>query len=159
MPFLQDTPRVTKNLIIVNIIVYLATLVNEPLMIKTFARFYPASQMFRWWQPGTHLFMHGGFWHLFFNMYTLYIFGCVVERMIGERKFLWFYFLCGLGAAALHCGVEYLQAVGYLKAIADGTAGAAQAYATLKMIPTVGASLPSRSRHGRWSSSSSGSNS
>ena len=140
MPFLQDTPRVTKNLIIVNIIVYLATLVNEPLMIKTFALFYPASQMFRWWQPVTHLFMHGGFWHLFFNMYTLYIFGCVVERMIGERKFLWFYFLCGLGAAALHCGVEYLQAVGYLNAIANGTAGAAQAYATLKMIPTVGAS-------------------
>ena len=140
MALFQDTPRITKNLIVINCIVFAATLLNQELMTRTFALFYPASQLFRWWQPVTHLFMHGGFWHLFFNMYTLYIFGCVVERIIGERKFLWLYFICGLGAAALHCGVEHLQAMSYLSGIADGTAGATVAYARLKMIPTVGAS-------------------
>ena len=48
------------------------------------------------------MFMHGGFWHLFMNMYTLYIFGSVVERMIGSRKFTILYLISGLGAAAVH---------------------------------------------------------
>jgi membrane associated rhomboid family serine protease len=120
MPFLQDTPRITKNLIIINIIVFLATWLNRPMMITCFALFHPSSELFRWWQPVTHLFMHGGFWHLFFNMYTLYIFGCVVERIIGERKFLLLYFICGLGAAACHLGVESVQ--------------------LMRGVPTVGAS-------------------
>ena len=50
----------------------------------------------------TYMFMHGGFWHLFMNMYTLYIFGSVVERMIGSRKFTILYLISGLGAAAVH---------------------------------------------------------
>ena len=58
--------------------------------------------------------MHGGFWHIFFNMYTLLIFGCVVERIIGSKKFLLFYFICGFGAVALHLGVEYLQMQTYM---------------------------------------------
>ena len=52
--------------------------------------------------------MHGGFWHILFNMYTLFLFGMVVERTIGSKKFLVYYFLCGLGAAALHIGVQAL---------------------------------------------------
>ena len=121
-------------------IVFIATLINENFMVATFAMFYPASQYFHVWQILTHMFMHGGFWHILFNMYTLWMFGSVLERMIGERKFLIFYFVCGLGAVALHTGVEYLQAQSYMNAIAEGSTTAAQAYAELKMTPTLGAS-------------------
>ena len=140
MQLLANVPRVTKNLIIINVIIFLASLVNREFMITNFALFYPKSQYFHWWQVVTHMFMHGNFWHIFFNMYTLFLFGCVVERIIGERKFLAFYFICGLGAAALHIGVEALQAQGYLDAIAEGSKKAADSYMMLKMTPTVGAS-------------------
>ena len=145
-------PVVTRNILIVNAIFFIATLINENFMVSTFGLFYPASQYFRWWQPITHMFMHGGFWHLFFNMYTLFIFGMAVERTIGERKFLIFYFVCGLGAAALHMGVQALQASALLNQMADagtdaalaaGTSkalAAAKSYAELKLTPTVGAS-------------------
>ena len=106
---LENIPVVTRNLLYVNVIMFAATLINEEFMIGTFAMFYPASPWFRWWQPLTHMFMHGGFWHIFFNMYTLVMFGMVVERALGTRKFLWFYFITGLGAVALHTGVEWLE--------------------------------------------------
>ena len=130
----------TKNLIIINVIVFLATLVNEDFMIGTFALFYPTSQFFHWWQVVTHMFMHGGFWHIFFNMYTLLIFGSVVERYIGPKKFLLFYFVCGLGAVALHFGVEYWQMQSYMEGAALGNATALQRIEAIKFTPTVGAS-------------------
>lgn len=135
-----QTPTVTKNLIIINVIFFLATMLSKDFMISSFALFYPASKFFHWWQPLTHMFMHGGFMHIFFNMYALWIFGSVVERMIGSRKFLIFYFVCGFGAAALHVGVEYLQAQTFMARIAEGSQSAMQAYSHLKSIPTVGAS-------------------
>ena len=138
--FLSSLPPVTKNLIIINVIVFLASLFNENFMIGTFALFYPTSQFFHWWQVVTHMFMHGGFWHIFFNMYTLLIFGCVVERIIGSKKFLLFYFVCGLGAVALHLGVEYLQLQSYMEGAALGNAAAIQNIALIKNTPTVGAS-------------------
>lgn len=138
--FMSNVPTVTKNLIVLNIIMFVATLVNENFMVGTFALFYPTSPYFRIWQPLTHMFMHGGWAHIFFNMYSLFLFGSVVERMIGQRKFLIFYFVCGLGSMALHTGVQWLEAQSYLAAMADGTASAASSYATLKMIPTLGAS-------------------
>ena len=138
--FFSSLPTVTKNLIIINVLVFVMTLLRKQFMYESFALFYPTSPYFHWWQYITHMFMHGGFWHIFFNMYTLLIFGCVVERIIGSRKFLIFYFVCGLGAAALHTGVEYLQAASYMNAIADGSIQAADSYARLKLTPTVGAS-------------------
>ena len=137
---MDNVPRVTKNLILINVIMFFATMINEDLMIRWFALFYPASPYFHGWQFITHMFMHGGFWHILFNMYTLYVFGSVLERMIGEKKFLIFYFVCGLGEAALHTGVEFLQAQSYLSAIAEGSQAAAQSYHALKLTPTVGAS-------------------
>ena len=138
--FLSSLPPVTKNLIIINVIIFLASLLNENFMIGTFALFYPTSPYFHWWQVVTHMFMHGGFWHIFFNMYTLLIFGCVVERIIGSKKFLLFYFICGLGAVALHLGVEYLQMQSYMQGAALGNATAIQNIALIKNTPTVGAS-------------------
>lgn len=132
--FLSTIPPVTKNIVIINLIIFVATLVNEDFMIRTFAMFYPASPLFHPWQTVTHMFMHGGFWHIFFNMYTLLMFGTAVERSIGSKKFLTFYFITGLGAAALHTGTEWLQAQHFL------AAGAAQSYWGLLRTPTLGAS-------------------
>jgi membrane associated rhomboid family serine protease len=133
-------PPVTLNIIILNALVFFATLINEDFMIGTFGLFYPTSRFFHWWQPLTHMFMHGGFWHIFFNMYTLFIFGIAVEKTIGSRKFLLFYLLCGLGAAALHLGVQAIRVSVYMNQMAEGVSTAAAAYGRLKMIPTVGAS-------------------
>lgn len=132
--FLSTIPSVTKNIIIINVIMFLATLVNEDFMIRTFAMFFPASPLFKWWQPVTHMFMHGGFWHIFFNMYTLLMFGTMVERTIGTKKFLTFYFITGLGAVALHSGVQWIQAQHFL------SAGAELSYWNILRTPTVGAS-------------------
>ena len=107
--FLDRIPPVTRSLLIINVIMFVATLVNEDFMIRTFAMFYPVSPLFRWWQPLTHMFMHGGWWHILFNMYTLVVFGMVVERALGTKKFLILYFVTGLGAVALHTGVEWLD--------------------------------------------------
>ena len=140
MAFLDNVPRVTRNLIIINVLMFIGTLFNEEGMLKAFALFYPTSPYFHWWQYITHMFMHGGWWHIFFNMYSLFIFGSVLERIIGERKFLIFYFVCGLGAVALHTGVQYLQAQSYMAQIAQGSKAAMDAYQALKVTPTVGAS-------------------
>ena len=143
--FLERIPPVTRSLLIVNVIMFVATLINENFMIGTFAMFYPASPLFRWWQPLTHMFMHGGWWHIFFNMYTLVMFGMVVERALGTKKFLILYFVTGLGAVALHTGVEWLQ-VGRLVSTVDGglvtsaTEANLQAYSDLIRTPMVGAS-------------------
>ena len=104
-----DSPTVTKHLIIINAIVFLGTQLNPDFMIRTFAMFYPASPLFHPWQPVTYMFMHANFLHIFFNMYSLYLFGSILERTMGSRKFAIFYFLCGLGAVALHMGIQALE--------------------------------------------------
>lgn len=138
--FLGGTPPVTRNLIILNIIVFIATLINRDFMTAEFALFYPTSRYFHWWQVLTHMFMHGGFWHILFNMYTLWLFGSVVENIIGSKKFLLFYFICGLGAAGLHLGVEFLQMQSFMEGAALGNNVALQNIAVIKLTPTVGAS-------------------
>ena len=113
--FLERIPPVTRTLLIINVIMFVATLVNPHMMKGLFAMAYPAASDFRWWQPLTHMFMHDGWWHIFFNMYTLVMFGMVVERALGTKKFLILYFVTGFGAVILHTGVEYLQVQALLK--------------------------------------------
>jgi len=108
MAFLDYAPKVTRNLIIVNILVYILTRINPGVMYPAFSLYFPMTQNFHFWQPFTYMYMHGGFFHIFFNMYTLLIFGCAVENIIGSKKFFVFYTLCGLGAAALNIGVDAL---------------------------------------------------
>ena len=135
--FLERIPPVTRSLLIVNVIMFVATLINEDFMIRTFAMFYPASPLFRWWQPLTHMFMHGGWWHILFNMYTFVMFGMVVERALGTKKFLILYFVTGLGAVALHTGVEWLD----IHRLAASTDMSAQASVIdILRTPMVGAS-------------------
>ena len=132
--FISQIPTVTKNLVAINILMFIATLINENFMVANFAMFYPASPFFKPWQILTHMFMHGGFWHIFFNMYSLLMFGSILERSLGPKKYLIFYFVTGLGAVALHTGVEWLQARVF---IANGIA---HAYQQLLVTPTLGAS-------------------
>ena len=61
--FMSNIPPVTKNLIIINVLMFIATLINQDFMVSNFALFYPKSPFFRPWQIITHMFMHGGFWH------------------------------------------------------------------------------------------------
>lgn len=132
--FISQIPTVTKNLVAINILMFIATLINENFMVANFAMFYPASPFFKPWQILTHMFMHGGFWHIFFNMYSLLMFGSILERSLGPKKFLIFYFVTGLGAVALHTGVEWMQARVFI------ANGAVDAYQRLLMTPTLGAS-------------------
>ncbi len=132
--FLSIIPPVVKNLVAINILMFIATLINDNFMIGNFAMFYPASPWFKIWQPITHMFMHGGKWHIFFNMYTLLMFGIVLERSLGSKKFLIFYFVTGLGAVALHTGVQWLQVQYFL------SAGNVEAYTSILRTPTLGAS-------------------
>ena len=132
--FISQIPTVTKNLVAINILMFIATLVNENFMVANFAMFYPASPFFKPWQILTHMFMHGGFWHIFFNMYSLLMFGSILERSLGTKKYLIFYFVTGLGAAALHTGVEWMQARVFI------ANAAVDAYQQLLVTPTLGAS-------------------
>ena len=135
--FFNNMPPVTRNIILINIVMFVATCINENFMVSTFAMFYPGSPFFHIWQPVTYLFMHGGFWHLFFNMFCLWMFGSALERTIGSRKYLTFFFVTGLGAILIHTGVEYLQ----MKALASATKGVLTAgQLNILRTPTVGAS-------------------
>ena len=135
-----NMPTAIRHIIIINILVMIMTKLNADFMYGKFALFYPTSPFFHWWQPVTHMFMHGGFWHLLFNMYTLYLFGSVLERVWGTKKFLIFYFVTGIGAAAIHTGVEWLQMQSWLGQAAQGSIAAQTAIHALKITPTVGAS-------------------
>lgn len=137
---MRNIPTAVKNIIIINILVMIMMSLNETFMLEKFALFYPTSPFFHWWQPVTHMFLHGGFGHLFFNMYALFIFGSVLERVWGVKKFLLFYFVTGIGAAAVHIGVQWIQMQAYMNAAAEGGMVAIQAIHALKMTPTVGAS-------------------
>lgn len=105
--FQQLTP-ITKNIIILNVVVYiLANFVfSVDFMYSNFSAFFPTSPLFKSWQIITHMFMHaafqgGGIMHIAFNMLTLASFGPVLERFLGDKKFLILYFLSGLGAFVL----------------------------------------------------------
>ncbi|MGF7138368.1 rhomboid family intramembrane serine protease [Roseimarinus sediminis] len=118
-PFAQ-IPQVTKNLIIINALVYFATYLLQTRGIdltRILGLYYPASEYFRPFQFVTHMFMHGGIGHLFFNMFALYMFGRVLESVWGPKRFLIFYFVTGLGAAALHSFVNYLEIAPMAKAV------------------------------------------
>ena len=138
--FLSNVPTAVKNIIIINALIMIMISLNREFMFEKFALFYPTSPFYHWWQPVTHMFMHGGLGHLFFNMYTLFIFGSVLERVWGPKKFLIFYFVTGLGAAAVHLGVDWIQIQNWMHQAAEGSHSAYMLIHQLKMTPTVGAS-------------------
>ena len=96
-----------KHLLIINILFFIATNIYGDQMYQWFSLWFPENENFSWWQLVSHMFMHGGFMHILFNMYALWAFGTPLERMWGRNKFLFFYFSAGLGAALIHTGVNY----------------------------------------------------
>jgi membrane associated rhomboid family serine protease len=111
-PVLGNIPPVVKNLIIINVLMLLATYIvsmrgvdlNSVLGLHFFL-----SPAFRPYQLVTHMFMHGGITHLFFNMFALWMFGRVLENVWGAKRFFIYYFVTGLGAAVLHLFVNFLE--------------------------------------------------
>ena len=103
-PVLNNIPPVVKNLIIVNVLMLFVTFVFERSGINLYTYLglhFPLSENFRLHQIFTHMFMHGGLTHLFFNMFALYMFGRVLESVWGPKRFLTFYLVTGIGAAVL----------------------------------------------------------
>lgn len=133
-------PPVVKNLIIINVIVFIATLIIGDFMYEKLALFYFKSPFFKPYQLLTHMFMHGDIWHILFNMYSLFIFGSVLEHVWGGKKFLFFYLVTGIGAALLHNGVLFLQDMSLQNALAAGNFMARAEIAQIYSTPTVGAS-------------------
>lgn len=146
---MRNIPTVTRYLLIINVLAFLVYLalgggamgmvdLNDLLGLH----FFKASN-FHLYQLFTYMFMHGGWSHLFFNMFALWMFGCVVERVWGPRKFLFYYICCGVGAGLMQelaqygqYAVENLAAYDYVQAVGQqipmGT--------YLNMWTTVGAS-------------------
>lgn len=132
-----QTPPVVLNLIIINVLVFMAMAlipsVRETL-IGYLGLFNAESPFFHSYQVVTYMFLHGGFDHVFFNMFALWMFGRTLEYELGPSRFLTYFLACGIGAALLQLGVGWLE---YQHALTKFGPMGAQA---LLMIPTVGAS-------------------
>src|SRR5438067_824123 len=102
-PFSNLTP-VVKNLLIINVIFFIATYLLGSVGINLevlLSGHYFNSQLFRPWQIITYMFMHGGFWHIFVNMFVLFMFGPTLEDTLGSKRFINFYFITGIGALVI----------------------------------------------------------
>ena len=98
----NQTPPITKNLIIINALMFFAQYVFELRGIdlaQMLGLHYFMAENFWLWQAVTYMFLHGDFTHLFFNMFSLWMFGRIIEGVMGPKRFLTYYFVCGLGAA------------------------------------------------------------
>ncbi len=116
-------PPVIKNLLIINGIFYLATVVLDMKMhidlTSILGLHYFFSEDFRPYQLITYMFMHGSFMHIFFNMFALWMFGNVLENVWGAKRFLIYYFVCGIGAVLLHYTVHYFEIRPVLQVLND----------------------------------------
>ncbi|WP_159522293.1 rhomboid family intramembrane serine protease [Sunxiuqinia indica] len=111
-PNLSSIPPVVKNLIIINVLMLLATYILSMRGINfsgILGLHYIASPKFEPYQIVTHMFMHGGFTHLLFNMFALWMFGRILESVWGPKRFFIYYFATGLGAAVLHTFVNWIE--------------------------------------------------
>ncbi|QTY27492.1 rhomboid family intramembrane serine protease [Flavobacterium sp. CS20] len=101
---LTDT---VKTILIANVMFFLGSQFMGDVAYKFFALWYPENPNFEYWQLVTHMFMHGGVTHIFFNMFALFIFGSVLEMNVGQQRFLFLYFSAGLGATGLQILFSY----------------------------------------------------
>jgi membrane associated rhomboid family serine protease len=107
-------PPVVKNIIIINVILFVATQLtvyglNSDFMLRHLALFSVKSPFFEPHQLVTHIFMHANLAHIFFNMFGVFMFGRILEQLWGSKKMLIFYSVTGLGAAVIHLTVNYFQ--------------------------------------------------
>jgi membrane associated rhomboid family serine protease len=132
--FLSNIPIVVKNLMAINLILWLASIALPGLLLRFGLDFdltdvlgmhYWASEKFKLSQLITYMFMHGGFNHIFFNMFALYMFGSTLENFWGPKKFLIYYLITGVGAGIvqqLFWSIEYQPVISALnQAISDNS--------------------------------------
>lgn len=109
----QLLPEIIKNLLIINGLFFLATVVLGNVfgmdLNSLLGLYLPQSDFFQPFQLVTHMFMHGNLGHIFFNMFALWMFGYALENIWGPKKFLTYYLVTGFGAAMLHLGVQYWE--------------------------------------------------
>ena len=106
-------PPVTKNLLIVNVIIFLAMAIFPDkigvMMNRHCGLHYYLSQDFIFTQFISYQFVHANFGHLFFNMFALFMFGMVIESIFGPKRFLTYYLICGIGAGLIQMGVNAIE--------------------------------------------------
>ena len=98
---MNNIPTVTRNLLIINVVVFIATYLMQMIgadLNSILGLHFILAPDFQAYQLLTYMFAHGGWSHIFFNMFALWMFGCIVERTWGARKFLFYYIACGIGA-------------------------------------------------------------
>ena len=109
---MQNIPTVTRNLLIANVVVFLTTMALQITGIdlnSVLGLHFLLAPDFHWYQLFTYMFAHGGWSHIFFNMFALWMFGCIVERTWGPRKFLFYYIVCGIGAGLFQELAQFCQ--------------------------------------------------
>lgn len=109
---MRNIPTVTKNLVIINVLAYLVGMVfgiHSGGFNDLFGLHFFLAPDFGVYQLVTYMFMHASLSHLFFNMFALWMFGCIVERTWGARKFLFYYMACGIGAGLLQEMAQFVQ--------------------------------------------------
>ena len=111
---MMQMPPVTQNLIIINALCWLATLVlahAKKDLIDLAGLHFPGTHSFHWFQPITYMFLHDthSFAHIFFNMFAVFMFGRSIEATWGPRRYLIFYLVSGIGAALVQEAVWYFQ--------------------------------------------------
>lgn len=142
--FQQRITPAVLNLIIINAIVFVAQMMfgglnDESRVTDLFALHHYKSDEFRIYQVITHMFMHASFLHILFNMFALWMFGTAVERIWGPKRFLIFYFLCGIGAALVQMA-SYAYNYHTIDAMSLNPEQMNQYQQMLRMNATVGAS-------------------
>jgi membrane associated rhomboid family serine protease len=114
---MNNTPTVTKNLIIINILCFFGAIVAERYGINlndVLGLHYFESEKFRLYQFFTYMFMHSGFEHIFFNMFAVWMFGRILETVWGPSRFLFYYVLCGVGAGLVQELTQYIDFMPYM---------------------------------------------
>lgn len=120
----RQLPPVTKHLIIINVIIWLALQFMSPAMQNKFidvcALHYFSSDSFNPAQLILYMFVQKDFFHLFFNMFAVFMFGMVIERTFGSKRFLFYYISCGIGAALIQLGVFAIMIAHYASMLPEG---------------------------------------
>ena len=121
--YFSSTPPVVLNLIIINALMLLATelLPVGNRIVGALALFNVESPLFHSYQLVTYMFLHGGFSHLFFNMFALWMFGRTLEYELGSKRFLLYYMVTGVGAGLLQLGVTWIEVSSLADGVASGT--------------------------------------
>jgi membrane associated rhomboid family serine protease len=139
----QSIPPVIKNLVIANALFFVAELTFGDPFINALALHYYQSPEFGVWQFLTHMFLHGGIWHIAMNMLVLWMFGSTLEDIWGSKRFLIFYLLCGLGAAIVLLGAYTIELNVLMNRFNEQSIGEAEYYGRVARIlqsTAVGAS-------------------